>query len=333
MLGGVLVKLTRAVVAMLVIGSWASSARADDSAHDKAVAAFQEGRKYIEASNCDAAITKLRESLSYEPSVGARLSIAECYEQSDPLAAWRILKDAANLAYLNHDDRLALAETRAAALEKRLPTIKVNIPATALEVPGFELRVDGELLDKFYYRSGVIATKPGKHVVEANAPLRHWSEQIVSDTGGTATVNVQLEREACLTGAAPASSGAVAVTRESPGGARRTLGLAIAGVGLVGLASGTVFGILTLNKKSKITDECGGNAGACTAPAGSLDAERQAATTSATISTASFIVGGAALLGGGLLYFTAPILSSNAQVRVTPRVATNAGGLGLEGTW
>lgn len=326
-------KLTHAAVAIMIVGSWASPALADDSAHDKAVAAFQEGRKYIEANNCDAAVTKLRESLSFEPSVGARLSIAECYEKSDPLAAWRALKDAANLAYLNHDDRLALAETRAATLEKRLPTIRVNVPQSMLEVPGFELRVDGELVDKFQYRSGVIATKPGKHIVEANAPLRHWSEQITSETGGNTQVNVQLERESCSTAPASGPAGGVAVTRENPGGTRRTLGLAIAGVGVVGLATGAVLGILTLNKKSKIDDGCGGNAGACLAPPGSLDAERESAKTSATISTASFIVGGAALIGGGLLYFTAPTGSGTAKVRVAPRVATDGGGMGLEGMW
>jgi hypothetical protein len=329
-------KLTRAVITtIVVVGCWTTPALADDSAHEKAVAAFQEGRKYIEASNCDAAVTKLRESLSYEPSVGARLSLAECYETTDPLGAWRVLKEAANLAYINHDDRLALAETRAAAIEKRLPIIRVSIPTAALEQPGFELRVDGELIDKFQYRSGVIATKPGRHVVEASAPLRHFSQQVVAETGATSQVNVQLERDTCATapvaGAAPAP---VAVTHEVPGSGRRTIGLAIAGAGVAGLASGVVFGILTLNKKSKIEELCGGNAGSCNAPPGSVDPERESAKTTATISTASFIVGGLAVLGGGLLYFTAPTgSSSTGQVRVTPRIATNGGGMGLEGTW
>ncbi|MDB4935727.1 MAG: hypothetical protein JWP87_2699 [Labilithrix sp.] len=332
-------KLTRAVIgSMVIVGCWEIPARADDSAHDKAVASFQEGRKYIEAGNCDAAVTKLRESLSYEPSVGARLSLAECQEPTDPLSAWRVLKEAASLAFLNHDDRLSLAETRAAAIEKRLPTIKVNIPQSTVDQPGFELRVDGELIDKFHYRSGVIATKPGKHVVEASAPLRHWSQQIVADPGASAQVNVQLERDTCSTGggAAAATVAPVAVTRENPGSTRRTLGLAIAGVGIAGLASGVVFGIVTLNKKSKIEDLCGGNAGNCNAPPGSVDPEREAATTSATISTASFIAGGVALVGGGLLYFTAPNAtpaSSTARVRLAPRVGTNGGGMGLEGTW
>ena len=331
-------KLTRGVlVTTMVVMSWASSARADDSAHDKAVAAFQEGRKYIDQNNCDGAITKLRESISFEPSVGARLSLAECYEKTDPLAAWRVFKDAANLAYINHDDRLNIAETKATALEKRLATVRVIIPQGAQEQPGFELRLDGELLDKFHYKSGIIATKPGKHVVEASAPLRHWSQQITTDTGGMTQVNVQLERDTCTTGTngpTAAAAPVAPVPQESVGSGRRTLGLAIAGIGVVGLASGVVFGIITLNKKSKIEELCGGNAGNCNAPPGSVDPERESATTSATISTASFIVGGLALVGGGVLYFTAPSGSSTtAKVRVAPRVGTNGGGMGLEGTW
>lgn len=329
-------KLTCAVLAtFVVVGAWASPALADSSSHDKAAAAFLEARKYIEAGNCDAAVTKLRESLAFEPSVGARLNLAECTETTDPLGAWRVLKEAANLAYLNHDDRLSLAETRATALEKRLPTIRVNIPQAVLEAPGFELRVDGELVDRFHYRAGVLAVKPGKHVVEASAPQRHWAEAVATETGGATQVNVQLERDACTVPAsnAPAAAPATVVVSDRPGSARRTLGLAVAGVGVVGVATGVVFGILTLNKRSKIDDLCGGSAASCNAPAGSVDAERESAKTSATISTASFVAGGLALVGGGLLFFTAPSSSSAANVRIAPRVGTNGGGMGLEGTW
>lgn len=329
-------KYARGVIASaIVVTCWSRPAFADDT-HDKAVAAFQEGRKYIEAGNCDGAVTKLRESLSYEPSVGARLSLAECYEKSDPLAAWRMLKDAANLAYINHDDRLTIAEQKSAALEKRLPMIRVVIPQSSLDLPGFELRVDGELIDKFHYKSGLIATKPGKHVVEANAPLRHWSEQVTTDAGGAASVQVRLERETCGTATSPVPAASGNIARgggDSPGSGRRTLGLAIGGVGIAGLASGVVFGIITLNKKSNIEELCGGNTGSCKAAPGSVDPERESASTTAAISTASFIVGGLALIGGGLLYFTAPSGSNTGQIRVAPRVGHTGGTIGLEGSF
>jgi hypothetical protein len=94
-----------------------------------------------------------------------------------------------------------------------------------------------------------------------------------------------------------------------------------------------VFGVLTLNKRSKIDELCGGSAASCNAPAGSVDAERESAKTTASISTASFLAGGLALVGGGLLYFTAPSASGAANVRIAPRVATNGGAVGVEGRW
>ena len=322
--------------AMVVTCCWSRPALADETTHDKAVAAFQEGRRYIEGGNCDAAVTKLRESLSYEPSVGARMSLAECYEKNDPLAAWRMLKDAANLAYLNHDDRLTIAEQKAAALEKRLPMIRVAIPASSLELAGFELRIDGELVDKFHYRSGLVAVKPGKHVVEANAPLRHWSEQISATDGGTTSVNVKLERETFGTTTSPAAPVAATTlprSQEAPGSGRRTLGLALGGVGLAGLASGVAFGIITLSKKSTIEELCGGNTGSCRAAPGSVDPERESASTTAAISTVSFIVGGLALVGGGILYFSAPSATTIGRIRVAPRVGHTGGTVGLEGSF
>jgi hypothetical protein len=303
----------------------ARPARAEETAHDKAIAAFQEGRKYIEAGNCDAAVAKLTESLQHEPTVGARISIAECWEKSDPLGAWRMLKEAALQALTRGDDRLPVIELRAAGLEKRLPLIRVSIPHAVVEEAGFELRVDGELMDRYWYRNGVIATKPGRHLVEASTPHRKFSQTISVEPNGGTNVSVVMQREAI-------GGSAAVVTTDAPGSGRRTLGLTIAGVGIVGLAAGTVFGILTLDKKSKLEDACGGNTGVCQAPAGSLDAERESAQTTGAISTASFIVGSAALLGGAAIYFTAPS-STTTGVRVGPSVARGGGGLSVGGSW
>ena len=320
-----------AIVSVFVIGLVSLPAHAEESQHDKAVTAFQEGRRYIEQGNCDAAITKLRDSLAHEPSIGARLSLADCTEAADPVGAWSLLKDAAAHAYVAHDDRLQVIEQRAAALEKKVPNIVVTIPPQSMEAAGFELRVDGVLIDRYVYKTGVIVVKPGKHVVEASAPGRRFSESVHVDATIPARVTVLLQQESCTTGGNAAAATAVTVA-EPPGSTRRTLGLALAGVGLAGITSGVVFGIVTLNKKSSIEEACGGNAGNCQAPPGSVDADREAANTTATISTASFIAGGVALLGGAALYFTAPTATTG-KVKVSPSVARAGAGLGLEGTW
>lgn len=330
-------KQTRCAMALiigLVTGLVTTRAHAEESAHDKAVAAFQEGRKHIEAGNCDAAITKLRESLSHEPSIGARLSLADCTEAADPVGAWGLLKDAAAHAYVAHDDRLQVIEQRAAALEKKSPNIVFTFAPGTMELPGLELRVDGVLVDRYVYKSGVVVVKAGRHAVEASAPGRRWSDTVDVDATLPARVNVMLQQEPCATGpgGAVAAPPPVVMTGDAPGSTRRMLGLTLAGVGVAGITSGIVFGIVTLSKKSSIDEACGGNAGNCQAPPGSVDGDRDAANTTATISTASFIAGGVALLGGAALYFTAPSATTG-QVKVTPAVARAGTGLGLEGSW
>lgn len=321
-----------AVMTGLVIGLVPSPAKAEDSQHDKAVTAFQEGRKYIEQGNCDAAATKLRESIAHEPSIGARLSLADCIEASDPVGAWSLLKDAAAHAYVAHDDRLQVIEPRAVALEKKTPNIVLTISPGAMEAPGFELRVDGAYIDRYVYKGGVIAVKPGRHVIDASAPGRRWSETVNVDAALPARVTVLLQQESCALGSGNAVPSVVATNGDAPGSTRRTLGLTLAGVGIAGIASGVVFGVVTLNKKSSIDEACGGNAGSCQAPPGSVDGDRDAANTTATISTASFIAGGVALLGGAALYFTAPTATTG-KVKVTPTVARAGTGLGFEGSW
>jgi hypothetical protein len=90
--------------------------------------------------------------------------------------------------------------------------------------------------------------------------------------------------------------------------------------------------LITLDKESSIRDACQGNISSCQAPSGSVEPDRKAAETSAAISTASFVVGGAALVGGAVIYFTAPSAKTG-NLKVTPSVAHGGGGLALGGTF
>jgi hypothetical protein len=308
-----------------------AGARADEGTHEKAASAFREGRQLIDQNNCEGAVSKLKESLRYESSIGARLSIADCVEKSDPLYAWKVLKEAAALSLMNHDDRLALAEQRAIALQSRLALLVFKLPPAA-DQAGFELRVDGDLMDRYLYRSGYAAT-PGAHVVEAIAPNHHFSRSVTADVGVQTPVSIELQADDCRneTHTASPASPAIEVDR---GASRRNLGLAIGGIGVGAIATGVVFGLLTFDKKRSIEGACGGSVGRCNASPGSVDAETEAAKTTAALSTVSFAIGGAALLGGAALYFTAPSAGApTAGVRLRPRAMKGGADLGLEGSW
>jgi hypothetical protein len=316
---------TFTAVALVLAGS---TARADAASHERAVALFEEGGKLLEAGHCDQAIPKLRESLEAESSVGARVALSACYEATDPVNAWRILKEAASLANANRDDRLQSIETRATTLEKTLPTIHVSVPAALLDEPAFELHMDGKPVDKSYLRSGVLVATAGAHQLEATAPMRHWSATVNADVKAPGQARVLMEPDAC-----PARVDYTLPPPEPAGSSRRMLGLTIGGVGVAGIATGAVFGVIALNKRNEIQSACGGNMGSCAAPAGSLDLDRQSEKTTATVSTVAFIGGAVALVGGGLLYFTAPSATKTGQLRVGPQVGKKDASLTVMGAW
>src|SRR5580692_5582289 len=98
-----------------VVVLFPTPSRADAAAHAKAVDLFSKARKRIAAGDCEGAIPRLVESIQAEPSIGAELSLADCYEPADPLQAWRQVEEAARIATDNHDVRLDSVNQHAAA--------------------------------------------------------------------------------------------------------------------------------------------------------------------------------------------------------------------------
>jgi hypothetical protein len=316
-------RFVRTMIAALVCVP--AIAHADSPDHDKAVALFDDARKLIDDNQCDAAMPKLEMSLRYEPSVGAHLSKADCLESHDPLEAWTQLREAQRLAYLKHDDRTKIAQDRATALESKLPMVRIVLPADVVRQPGLEVRVDGVLVDSFFYDSGTIALKAGPHVVEATLPNRKWSQQVVAQAGATTSVNAQLAQ----TCAAPAGTGALMTrpleAQHDPGSAQRTIGLLLGGVGVAALGVGGIFGGAALAKKGDIDTSCGGSAQTCTAAPGSVDMQRSEQQNYARLSTLGFVVGGVAVAAGIVLYLTAP------HAKTTVAVTGSLGGVSLMG--
>jgi hypothetical protein len=135
-------------------------------------------------------------------------------------------------------------------------------------------------------------------------------------------------------GAAPAPVPAAGEANEArgDGSTQRMLGLALGGVGAVGLVVGTIFGITSKSAYEHAhTSECGSAIGVDTpnvcSPSGSSDVH--SAYGQATVSTVAFVAGAALLGGGAFLYFTAPRSAPGA----TSALGVGPGGLSLRGTW
>jgi hypothetical protein len=324
-------------------------ARADAAAHAKAVDLFSKARKRIAAGDCEGAIPRLVESIQAEPSIGAELSLADCYEPSDPLQAWRQVEEAARIATDNHDVRLDSVNQHAAALAAKLPTVQINLPAEQ-NLPGLEVRVDGVKVDSFIFLRGPVATTPGKHLVDASAGAKAWSQSVETAAGQPVSVTVNLAEAAPATPVAPATPPTPTPApppppppEEAHGSPLRTVGFVVGGVGVAGLALGGVAGLVALSKKNSIESACKGNGAgtfsSCQAAPGSEDGARGAAATWANVSTASFIAGGALLVGGAVMIFAAPSSSGPAPkdraafLTFSPFAGPGQAGAAVSGAW
>jgi len=112
------------------------------------------------------------------------------------------------------------------------------------------------------------------------------------------------------------------------GATLRTAGLAVTGLGVVGVAVGTIFGLTAKSKNDDAASQCPSNA--CPNQQGvSLTEDARHA---ATISTVGFVAGGLLVAGGLTLYFTAP-KDQRTALRLAPSVGLHTAGLTLGREW
>jgi hypothetical protein len=264
---------------------------------DEAVALMERG-KYAEAC------PKLARSNELSPNGGTLFALAECYERSGKLAsAWITYKEAAIRAGAA---KRADAERRATDSADRLaPSVSkltVQVPAPAA-IDGLTIELDGRAVARAEWG---VATPidPGPHKLRISAPGRlPATRDVVFDrVAAQKTVSIPtLELApvvAPLAAPQPPSEGEEGPPR---GGTQRVLGLVVAGVGLAGLAVGTVFGLQASSKNDDAGAHCRGNL--CDAEGIRLDKQGR---DDATISTISFIAGGVLAAGGLVIILTAP---------------------------
>jgi hypothetical protein len=110
----------------------------------------------------------------------------------------------------------------------------------------------------------------------------------------------------------------------SHGGGQQTAALWTGGVGLVGILAGAVFGVIALSDSAKLRDACHGDIHACPDGSPNVPELQSGARTAAAVSTVGFIVGGAALAAGIVLYATAP---SPRRVEIRTTAAREAAGI------
>jgi hypothetical protein len=322
----------------------ASAAQAQTSASAQAEELFQQGRKDLEAGDCDAAEVKLSASLRIEPAVGTLISLAECDEAGGHLASARQhWQEAAGLADAKNDPlhRGAGARQHFAAIDARVPRIVVRLAPDAPRDTTFSC--DGVALS-VVTANVELPVDPGGHEITVEARRRAPRRYPLGLVEGQHAL-LQVEPGEVIEAPAPSpalpvaalpSPALLAAANESSVGARislqRTAAYVVGGGGLVGAGVGAYFGLHALSEWSAAKSECLTSCG----PGSQARKAGDAAGASADGATVAFSIAGAALAAGVVLWITSPARPPSAsalRVSVGPILTRTHRALALVGEW
>ncbi len=319
--------------------TFAPLAQADvESDKAGAQAAFDMGKRLMVEGKYVEACPKLAESVRLDPGVGAMLFLADCYERTGRTAsAWAVFREAESLGAKQGDNRVRVAKERADVLEPKLSKLVIVLAPADAALAGVKVRRDGADVGQALWGSP-IPTDPGTHEVVVTAPgKKAWKGSVqIASSSATETVTVPALDDGPAEVDPKTGNGVVTAPpvepEKSDGSSQRTIGIVVGvgGLALVGLGAG--FG---LSAKSSLDDSNADNH--CRAD-NKCDATgvaaRDDAQSAAVVSTIGFIAGGAALIGGTVLYFTAPKRDAKpAALRVVPSGGPSSAGLMLHATW
>ena len=278
-----------------------------------AEALFNEGRSLVAAGKFADACPKFEASQQLDPGLGTLLNLAECYEKLGKTAsAWAEYKEAIPLARAAGSKvRQDLATERATALESRLSMLTIRALGGTEEATGLEIRRDGVPVQPAELGSP-IPVDPGPHTIEAVAPGKQkWSSTVQLTDASKLSVDVPALTPLAA-GAAPPTPADTPKPIETPptdtgtasnaSSKQHAAAIVVGAVGIVGVGLGAVFGLGASSKWSDAKSECTAYPYGCSQTA--LDA-RSSAQSKASVATVAFIVGGAAIAGAAVLWFTA----------------------------
>ncbi|HEY4104023.1 MAG TPA: hypothetical protein VGM44_09030 [Polyangiaceae bacterium] len=261
-----------------------------------AEALFRQGRTAAEKNDFQTACAKFRESNRLDPAVGTVFNIADCEEKLGHLAtSWTLFQEVVQ-RLANSDERRGIAEQRAARLEPRVPKLSIHLASSART--DIVVRRDGVSLGNASLDTP-LPVDPGDHTVIVEAPGTKPAEfHAHLAEGDKTTINVAPGE------VLPASEQALpnSNAQEHPQTkTNHTAAYVVGGIGIAGLVTGAIAGVLVLNKKSTVNSECVGKA--CS-QAG-LDAANSGKTLG-VVTTVGLVTGAVGLGAATYLFVSAP---------------------------
>ena len=304
-----------ALGSVLVLSS--SSARAGDPAAAREQVKL--GYQLAQDGKCEEAIPHFTESLRLDAKAITLINLASCEEKTaklaDALGHWVQARERAQAE--GNNAIVEEAEKKAKALEVRVPKLTVVVAGAP---PDAEVVRDGVALGSA--SMGVaLPVNPGAHTIVVRAKDREETTQQVTIAEGESK---RVELQVGAPKKATAAARPVGPAPETEPGGTSPFVYAGFGAAIVGVAVGTVTGLLAFGKAGTAKDECP-NTSDCSQKG--FDAASSGRTLG-TISTIGFIVGGAsAAVGVYGLVWGKPKSSASVAVSVGPM------GGGLRGTF
>jgi hypothetical protein len=220
------------------------------------------------------------------------------------------------------------------AVEKVLPTVVLSAKnAAGADLFEVTVSLDGKPLAA-RLDGQAIPIDPGPHAFHFEAAGGTADQKILVKEGAQSqpvTAIIAATAAASPTPPQPAAS----PTPPQPvrdGSGQRTIALVTGGVGIAGIAAGSVLGVMASSSWNRAQNECG-SPDRCPQPGQGVSDERRASSL-ATGSTIAFVLGGAAVATGAVLFFTARVEKSS-SVRsgwtIAPGLAPGVAGLSMQG--
>ncbi len=325
-------RMARAGVVCTFAFALAVHANAAPTPEDSALATelFKQGRELMAAGKPQEACPKLAESHRLDPGGGTVMNLGLCYEAIGKLAsAYSAFNDALAMGRRDdREDRVTIATEHIAHIEPRLSRVVILVPPAA-DIPGLAITREGSEVARAAWGSAMPVDGGSHEVVVMAAGHQTWRRTItVQNEGDKQTVVVpRLERlpEPDPVAPPPNPTPVVrAVHRRPPvedgnGRVQRTWGFIVGGAGVLGVGAGSYFGLRALSKRDDSEASCRNG---CTVRGSELSNE---ATTNADVSTASFVIGAAALGLGAYLVLSAETDGASVGLVVAPSSAAVRG--------
>ena len=295
------------VAALATAPLGASIAHADASKEDVATAksALKEGRKLREAGDLAGALVKLKAAYALVPTPITGWEVGKTEEMLGQLLEARdtllevVSMPVSPKEVAEHKKARADADALAASIKARIPELTIVVRGNVAE--GFtRVRIDGREVPMAALG---VAQKldPGAHTVTATTNGVEATAKVTLKESESTSVTLDVPQATAATMSSSGDGAAPAKATRSTWSSQKTMAVVVAGTGLVALGVGTALGFSAKSKWNDSAPFCQGNF--CSDEGLSI---RDDARSKATVATIVFGVGAAAIVGGVVLWFTAP---------------------------